>query len=248
MATGWIVFACVFGGVLLGIILRSILPDHHLSSESKDVIKLAMGMLATVAALVLGLLITSAKSSYDTRSSEITVLAANVALLDSVMAHYGPETRDVRDSLRRSVARIVDQMWPHSGSQPAELDPEATRPAVVYKKIMALSPHDEAQRTLRADALRIATDVGRTLSLLLAQGGSSIPLPFLVILVFWVTVIFVSFALYAPPNPTLVVALFIVALSVSAAIFLIRELDDPFQGFIQVSSAPLRTVLMHLGQ
>jgi len=242
------VFACVFGGALLGLFLRSALPDHHRSSESKDVVKLGMGLLATMAALVLSLLIASAKGSYDAQSSEITQLAANVALLDRILAHYGPETKDARDSLGRSVARAIDQMWPQSGSQVAELNPAATGGGGFIDKVQALSPQSEAQRSLRTEALKIATDVARTRSLLFAQAGSSIPLPFLMILVFWVAVIFVSFGLFAPPNATVIATLFVCALSVSGAIFLILELDQPFQGFIQVSSAPLRTALAHLGQ
>src|SRR5215813_2115650 len=248
LATGGVVFACVFGGALLGLFLRSALPDHHRSSESKDVVKLGMGLLATMAALVLSLLIASAKGSYDAQSSEITQLAANVALLDRILAHYGPETKDARDSLGRSVARAIDQMWPQSGSQVAELNPAAAGGEGFIDKVQALSPQSEAQRSLRTEALKIATDVARTRSLIFAQAGSSIPLPFLMILVFWVAVIFVSFGLFAPPNATVIATLFVCALSVSGAIFLILELDQPFQGFIQVSSAPLRTALAHLGQ
>src|SRR5262249_1299837 len=156
LATGGIVFAFVFGGAVLGLFLRSTLPDHHLSSESKDVVKLGMGLLATMAALVLSLLIASAKGSYDAQSSEITQLAANVVLRARVWAHSGPEPKHVRDSLRRTVARAIDQMWPQSGPQAAELNPAATKAEGSYEKIQALSPQNEAQRSLRTEALKIA--------------------------------------------------------------------------------------------
>jgi hypothetical protein len=201
-----------------------------------------------MAALVLSLLIASAKSSYDTQSSELTQMAANVFLLDRVMAHYGPETKEARDLLRRAVARALDGMWPKDGSGPAQWDPTAARGDSLYDKIQALSPRNEAQRSLRAEALRISTDLGRTRWLLFGQEGSSIPVPFLVILIFWVAVIFISFGLFAPPNATVIATLFVCALSVSGAIFLILELDRPFEGFIQMSSAPLRNALAHLGQ
>ncbi len=207
-----------------------------------------MGLLVTMTALVLGLLIASAKSSYDTKRSELTEMAANVVLLDRSLALYGPETNDARDLLRRSVARALDQMWPSSGSQPADLNPAATRAEVLYERIHALSPQSEVQRSLQAEALKIATDLARTRSLLFAQAGSSIPLPFLVILVFWVTVIFVSFGLLAPVNATVVTTLFVCALSVSGAIFLILELDQPFQGLFQLSDAPVRSALANLGR
>ena len=247
-ATGGIVFACVFGGALFGLLLRATLPQHHLTSESKDVVKLGMGLLATMAALVLSLLIASAKTSYDTHRTEVTQLAANVMLLDRIMAHYGAETKESRDLLRAAVARVVDEMWPQGASRRADLNPRAARAEVLYDKILGLSPQSEAQRLLRAEALSIATDLSRTRWLIFEQGGTTIPLPFLVLLIFWVTVIFASFGLFAPANATVVGTLFVCALSVSGAIVLILELDQPLQGLVQLSSGPLRSALANLGQ
>jgi hypothetical protein len=244
---GWIAFACVFGGALLGMFLRAVLPEHHLSTDSKDLVKLGMGLIATMAALVLGLLIASAKSSYDRLSNDMTQISANLILLDRVMAHYGPETKEARDLLRRSVIRVLDQIWPEHSSRPAQLEPGAGSEDL-YDKIHELSPQNEAQRLRQALALQISTDLAQKRWLLVEQSGSSIPMPFLVLLVFWVMVIFVSFGLFAPSNATVIVTLFICALSVSGAIFLILELDQPFAGLIQVSSAPLRNALGHLGQ
>ena len=108
IAISMILFACVFAGALLGIYLRTALPEHHLSTESKDVVKLGMGLIATMAALVLSLLIASTKGSYDTQRSELRQLSANIMLLDRVLAHYGPETKDSRDLLRHAVVRVLD--------------------------------------------------------------------------------------------------------------------------------------------
>lgn len=248
LAIGGAVFGCLFGGALLGLFLRRVLPEHHLSSETRDVVRLGMGLLATMAALVLGLLIASAKGSYDAQSHELTQVAANVMLLDRLLALYGPETKAAREFLRRAVSRGLDLMWPQGGSRPADLDPQATRAEGFYDEIQALTPQSDAQRSLRAEALRISTDLGRTRWLVFAQEGSSIPFPFLTMLIFWIVVIFVSFGLFAPLNTTAVTTLFVCALSVSGAIFLILELDQPFQGFIQVSSGPLRLALGHLGR
>src|SRR6516165_1391537 len=100
LVTSLIVFAVVFGGALVGMALRRILPEHHLSQDTKDVVKLGMGLIGTIAALVLGLLIASAKSSYDTQKNGLAQMAANVLLLDRILAHYGPETKGCRDQLR----------------------------------------------------------------------------------------------------------------------------------------------------
>jgi hypothetical protein len=247
MAIGWIVLACIFGGALLGMVLRPILPQHHLSADSKDVVKLGMGLTATMAALVLALLIASAKSSYDTQRSELTQMSANVILLDRVLAHYGLETKQARELLRRSVARMLDQIWPENSSRPAQLEPTAAGGEILYDQIQELSPRSDAQRSLQAQALNMAIDLGRMRWLLFEQGNRSIPMPFLVLLVFWVTIIFVSFGLFAPPNATVIATLFVCALSISGAMFLVLELDRPFGGLVQISSAPLRNAVAHLG-
>jgi Protein of unknown function (DUF4239) len=247
VAIGGIVFACLFGGALLGMVLRAVLPEHHLSADSKDLVKLGMGLVATMSALVLGLLIASAKGSYDRLSDDLTQISANLILLDRVMAHYGPETQDARDLLRHAVVRALDQLWPKSGSQHIQLEPPSG-PEDLYDKIHELSPQNDAQRLRQAQALQLSTELAQKRWLLVEQSGSSIPMPFVVLLTFWVTVIFVSFGLFAPSNATVIVTLFVCALSVSGALFLILELDQPFVGLIQISSAPLRNALAHLGQ
>jgi hypothetical protein len=247
LAIGCIVFACVFGGALLGVWLRAALPQDHLSAESKDLVKVATGLLATMSALVLGLLVASAKGSYDTQNSELRQASASIILLDRGMAHYGPETKDARALLRRSVADAIDRVWPKSGYRSPQLD-RVTGVEALYDTIQALSPQNEAQRALQGQALRIAIELGGTRWLLSAQRAGSIPMPFLVILVFWLVIIFVSFGLFAPPNATVITTLFVCALSLSGAIFTILELDRPFEGLVMISSEPLRDALARLGQ
>ena len=116
---GLIVLVCVFGGSILGMFLHTILPEQHLSADSKDVIKLGMGLIATMSALVLALLTNSAKGSFDTQRNELTQMSASIILLDRVLAHYGPETKDARDLLKGTVANMINRMWPDEGSWPA---------------------------------------------------------------------------------------------------------------------------------
>jgi hypothetical protein len=239
-----IVFACVFGGALLGILLHGILPQHHLSSDSKDIVKLGMGLVGTMAALVLGLLVASAKGSYDNQSAELKQMSANIALLDRVLAHYGPETKDARDLLRGAVVRTLGQMW-STGSLSG---PTAVGGEIFYDKIQGLAPKNDAQRSLQGQMLSMAIDLGKLRWLMYEQAITSVSMPLLVVLVLWLTVIFISFGLFAPFNATVVSSLFISALSVSGAIFLILEMYTPYAGVIQLSSAPLRAALAHLGQ
>jgi len=245
---GGVTFACVFGGALAALLLHSLLPEEHLSTETKDVVKLGIALIATMAALVLGLLIASAKSTYDTRRNQLLQVSADILLLDRVLANYGAETKDARAMLQRSTAAALEQFWPANRDRPATLGRKATSIEAVFSNIQQLSPHSEAQRFLQSQALTMALDLGRTRVLLFEQLGSSIPVPFLVVLVFWLSIIFASFGLFAPRNATVIAAFFVCALSVSGAIFLILELDQSFEGLLQVSSAPLRTALDELGQ
>ena len=243
MTVSLIVFACVFGGALFGMFLHATLPEHHLSSDSKDVVKMRMGLVGTMAALVLGLLVASAKGSYDAQGTELTQLSANIALLDRVLAHYGPETKEARDLLRVDVARVIDRMWSKAGTSSAPGGEEG-----LYEKLQVLSPKDDKQRSLQAQALNIAITLSQTRWSMYEQGTTSVSVPLVVILVFWLTLILSSFGLFAPANGTVIASLCVCALSVSAAILLILEMYSPYSGLIQVSSAPLRAALAHLGQ
>jgi hypothetical protein len=248
MAISGIVFACVFGGAMLGMFLHNILPEHHISTESKDIVKLAMGLIGTMAALVIGLLTATAKTSYDAQRSEFTQMSADIILLDRVMAMYGPETEETRHLLRRTVASLLDRLEAKKDSRSEPLEHIAAG-GVIYGNIQKLSPQNEAQRGFQAQAQRICAEIAQTRSLMFEQQkGSSIPMPFLVVLVFWLTVILGSFGLFAPRNTTVLVVLFICALSVSGAIFLILELDRPFDGLVHFSNAPLRNALAVLGK
>jgi hypothetical protein len=248
--TFFIALACTFGAMLLGMGLRALLPEHHLSSESSDTVKLGTGMIATLAALVLGLLIASAKGTFDTMTAELRQTGAKIMLLDRVLAQYGPETREARDFLRRSVTSALQRIWPEETNAVAVGEVQALHYTETFQdRLRQLSPHNDAQRSLLSQALQLSTDVAEARALLSEQvGQSSIPVPFLVMLVFWLTIIFASFGLFAPRNTTVIVVLFVCALSVAAALFMIVELDQPYQGFIKISSAPLRNALAHLGQ
>ena len=237
--TAVIVFGCLVGAVLLGRTLRRLLPEDHLTADSRDTIKLAMGLVATMAALVLGLLVSSAKGSYDTERSEVIQMAAKVAFFDRVFTNYGPEAAGARAGFHETVKDAVRQMWPGEAGVPVHLAPNARAGNAVYSAIEGLSPHDDTQRKLKDQATTLATDFAQLRSLLAAQSVPSISTPMLIILVSWLVVIFLGFSVLAPPNPTVILALMVSALAVSGAIFLILELDQPFGGLIQISSEPM---------
>jgi len=246
--TGALVFACLFGAGLLGVRVRAALPEDHLSMETKDAVKVGMGLVATMAALVLGLLVASTKGSYDAQKNEVTQMAAKTVFLDRVLANYGSESAESRDLLRRSVGSAISHMWPDKkSSQPAQLDPSASSGEAFFNSIQKLSPQNDVQRSLKSQAAQIAADLGQMRWLLFEQTETSISVAMLIVLISWLAIIFVSAGLFAPPNATVVIALMLAALSVSGAIFLILELDMPFDGVIQISQKPMYNALIHLG-
>ena len=244
------VFVCVFGGAMAGILLHRGLPEHHREGESKDVIKLVLGLIATIAALVLGLLIASAHTSYDTQESEVRQLAVHVALVDRILANYGPEAIEARVMLREIVAADVDRIWPDQGAGTAGLPSREARGRGedLFARIARLSPVSEVQKFAQGRALQLLTDMANTRRLMAEQAGGSLSWPFFVVLVFWLVVLFLGFGLFARLNATVLVAFFIGALSVGGAIFLILEMNHPYTGVMQISSAPMRKALDEIGK
>src|ERR1700693_2369995 len=248
LTTAGIVFALVLGSALAAMFVRDLLPESHLSADSKDAVRVGIALIATMEALVLSLLIASAKNSYDTRRNLLVRLSADIVMLDHELAHYGPETKDARSLLQRSVAATLVRFWPGEGSTPVAKLVIASSVEALYDAVETLSPRTEDQRALRSQALTLALDVGRERALLVGNLGSAIPIPFLVILVFWLCIIFASFGLFAPRNATVITVFCACALSVAGAIFLILELDRAIGGPLQVSGAPLRAALGELSR
>ncbi|HEX7970536.1 MAG TPA: hypothetical protein VF502_20120 [Stellaceae bacterium] len=249
MTIAGIVLGVIFLGALLGVVLRANLPGHHVEESSKDSVRLVMGLIATMSALVLGLLIASAKSSYDTQSGELVHLAADVIQLDRILAHYGPESLPARARFRDTVERSIDRIWPHGGGRSVSLGlpGDKNESADFYALISHLQPQTSAQRFAQARALEIGAELSRTRVLMSEQTGSSIAWPFLVVLVFWLAILFMGFGMFAPANATVLAALFVGALSVAGAVFLILELDQPYEGLMRLPSAVLRNALAQIG-
>jgi hypothetical protein len=249
LATAAVAFLFIFGGALFGMSLHTRLPADHLSSESRDVVKLGTGLIATMAALVLGLLTASAKESFDLQRSEIQQSATNVILLDRTLAELGPSATDIRRAVRRALEERIASIWPKAG--PVKIEDPAAVAGVegIESAIGHLVPADDAQRQLKDKALQICEQLMQTRWLLSGQAAAtSIPLAMLAVVVFWLMVIFASFGVLAPPNRTVFVVLLLSALSVSGAIFLILEMDRPLQGLLKIPSSALDYALAHVGQ
>ncbi len=249
-AISLIVLACVSVCAFAGIIINSMLPEHHLSDGSKEVIKLSMGLIATLAALVLGLLTSSAKTTFDLSNTEIQQSAANCIQLDRALARYGPETKPIREQFKQLIIDRLRATWPEHAAPTINIDtPERLRAVESFwGEIGKLSPQTDAQRECKAQAQQIGRDLMAMRWLVFAQVRTQLPMPFLIVLAFWLCILFGGFGLLAPRNATVIAALALCALAVSGSVFLVLEMGNPVGGLIRASSAPLQYALSQLGQ
>jgi hypothetical protein len=233
-----------------GLFLRYLLPDNHLNENARDVVKLGSGLIGTIAALMLGLLINSANNSLDTLSNELTETSATIVELDDTLASYGPETAELRQLLRKIVVAVLETIGPEDilkegNTEKIDVAKELRK---TQGKLRAMSPKNNAQTILLSEAFQEVKQLTHSRLLLLEHKKRQISGILLFVLIFWLNVIFVSFGLLAPNNKTVIGVLFVCALSVSAAIFILMEMNSPYKGFISVSAAPLRNALELLGR
>jgi hypothetical protein len=243
-----LVFVLIFGGALIGVVVRPLLSEQHLHPDSRDVVKMTTGLIGTLAALVLGLLIASAKSSFDQKTNQVRQMTATIILLDDLLMQYGPEATHLRNLLRQSIQPLANRIW-HEEQVPARRPVrfESSAESLAFEtELERLAPANDTQRSLQSRAIAAFTEGAQLRLQLFAQTGGAIPVPFLVILVFWLSAIFVSFTLFARTNLIVMAALLVGALSFACAIFLVLELDNPFTGLMGISSATLRSALLPL--
>ena len=235
-------------GILLGSSLQRILRKSQLTAGSKEVIKLSIGVVATLAALVLGLLVASAKSSYEERRSEINQITAGVIMLDYLLKKYGDDAKAARMALRKEIPSVIDRIWREGQLLPSHAAPfkPLSEGEALYKLILDLQAANDDKRGLQTRIMQVTNDLARLRLILFSHLHSSIPLPFLAVLLLWMIVLFAGYSLMAPATATSMMFLAICALSVSGAIFLILELDQPFAGVMMIPSEPLRNALHYL--
>ena len=243
------IFAAMLAGAILGMWLRSSLPEHHLSVGTMDVVKLATGLIGTLSALVLGLMISSAKGSFDSINNSLIENAARVVILDHALESYGPDVAPLRKALRSEYAIRVQALSSESVEQLTQLDAPHVRTEMerIMLHIGKLDPRDDSQRAAKARALQIVEDIAGARQLLKLHMHGSISLPLLIVLASWLVLIFTSFGLIGASNHTVLVALVFGAAAASGAIFLILEMDQPFGGLITINSKPLLEAVSHLG-
>jgi hypothetical protein len=250
LTTSVIALACVFSAALLATIFRNRIPDAYQAPDSKDVVRLVMGLVVTTVAIALGLLVGSAKSFFDTQNAEMAQLAANYVLLDRMLGQYGPEANDARATLRTVLAnQLAGQNQPLGASKTySDIKSGATVSHAIIDKIHGLSPKDDDQKFFRQQCLNLEIQLGQIRWLMYEQNTVPFPRFLLVMLIAWLIVLFVSFGIFAPRNPLVLAGFLVSAAAVCGAILLILQMYNPQRGLIRVSDAPLRAAMEQLGR
>jgi uncharacterized membrane protein len=246
LAISSLVFALVFGGALLGMVIRRLLPEAHFVPEAKDTIRLAIGLVVTMTGLVLGMLVSSAKTFFDSEKNQVAELSSQIIVLNDLLTAYGPETAKLRVEARQSVEEVVDRIWPTTNTQSSQLRPSAAG-SYLYGQLELLAPKTDAQASAKAQLLAATISLKKTYSLMYLQSEQTSIAPMLLAVVTsWLVAIFISFGVFAPRNSTVLTTLVVCALAVSAAIFIINEMYSPFSGTIKISPAAVRDALSQM--
>jgi hypothetical protein len=243
---GAVSFAAIFGGVLIGRFTARRLPNHHLSSETQSAVTVSVAVIGTLSALVLGLMISAANSSFSARTDEVRQLSLQLIRIDRNLRRYGPEANDARARLRAWAITKTQQLFPEKGQPRPSSQITIELLEKVQDALLVLKPKDERQKYLGTLCVTLSSNIIQARWSLEARGGHSIPTPFLVLLIFWLAIVFASFGLFAPANPTAMIALLLCALAVSGGIVLIEDLDNPGSGFIQIPPDSMRRALVEI--
>ena len=246
-----VVSVCAFAGGIAGMLLQRALPAHHLSKETTEVVRLGAGMLSVLAALVLGLMIATARDALDGADRLVRGFSAELVQTDQALAAYGPEAAPARGLLRRYAGAMLERGWGWERSDQSLLDaglPAGTALERVRAAVLALDPADPARRWLREQALAGSGAMLKARWELLERREPAIHPAFLAVLTTWVALIFASFGLDGPRNATVVCTFAVCALAIGAAVFLVLEMEGPFEGLIRVADRPVEVALDRMGR
>lgn len=245
----FVVALVMMAGALGGALLRKHLPSRHFDAETMEVVKLGLGFLATLSALVMGLVISSSKASYDARAEMVHSTAALIIQFDASLWQIGPEAEPIRQVLKEELRSTMKRVWKARGVVDMP-DPAASKQVVVHldKMLFELSVSGEMQRQAMANAFQQLAELSRINASAFTQHGSDVIMPLLAVVVCWMMLNVGGWNLFAPANRMVMGVNLICSLSVASAIFLILELDQPFNGVISISDAPMRAALVRLSE
>jgi fumarate reductase subunit D len=243
IAVSCMVFALVFAGALAGMGLRRILPEEHFGADAKDTVRLAIGLVVTMTGLVLGMLVSSAKTYHDAQKSKVAEISAEILFLDQLLTIYGPEAKQTRIEAHQLAEDGAERIWPSQASGQVQLRPR-DNVADFYQQLQLLAPKNDMQIAIKAELMSRTLDLRKADWLMFLESEqTSASIPLVAVVTSWLLAIFISFGIFAPPNSTVIVTLIVCAVAVSAAIFIIMEMYSPFSGIFRISPTAIHDAL-----
>jgi hypothetical protein len=213
------------------------------------VVKLSAAIVVSLTSLVLALMLSSANSSFSVNAGIVKKLSSDLIHLDHMLRTYGPQANEARATVRAYATKKNEELFPVSEGPSTSNRETADLLDALLDSILSLSPTDQRHTALISQALTVTNNIYNERWLLWANPGTTVPLQFLFVLIFWLFLIFVSFGLFAPVNATVVTSFFLCSLAVTGAILMILELGDPMHhSWLQVSSEPMRLALLEIGR
>ncbi|MCX5580292.1 hypothetical protein [Kaistia terrae] len=247
IAVSLVAFVAIFGGVLCGLTASRLLPEHHLGAETRNAVGVSMAVVGTMSALVIGLLISTASTSFSARTNAIGNLSVDIVRLNRSLVRYGPDASGIRDTIRTYAQAKVGEL--SAGVDRHEMGMQTLEMLErVSDQIFDLRPTTDRERQIQAQAVQLVNEIQDARWLLIERDTSAVPGPFLVLLIFWLSILFASFGLFAPRNVTAILALFLCSVAVAGGIFMILELALPSEGVVTPSLEPMRAAIAELGR
>jgi hypothetical protein len=248
IAVSSIVFSSIFASGLAGMAIRRVIPADYLGTGEKEIARLVTGLMTTMAAIVLGMLVSSAKASYDARTNEVAEISSEVVTIDHMLSRYGEETAEIRGQFRLLVEAGVTRIWPAQSPVQAELRPRDDG-EILVDELRQLAPKNDAQAQVKVQVLGLVVELRKTQWLLfLKSKQSALPILLLLVVVSWLALIYLSFGLFTPPSPTIIVIFVFGALAVTGAVLIILELYTPFKGVLRISPDPILEAISQMGR
>lgn len=248
LAVGALVFVSLFAGACAGMWGARRLRENHLSKETQEAVKLGVGMVAAMASLILGLMTASVKGNFDATARDVQQFATDLITLDVSLRTYGPGANDARQALIAYTRHALAETWPGEDSARSRI--QSTSSEILLEalghQIRILAPASALQGELRAEALDRYKTVTALRWTVVGEAVTTVPPVFIAVLIVWLTLIFISFGLFAPVNAVSVVMFFLCSLSLAGALFLILEMSGPFDGIIHVPSSAMSHALAQM--
>ena len=249
-------FLVLCAAAALGSYIRARLPDRHRSQETMALVQVTISLLVTFTSIVLALLTGAVTSGFDQASRNDGTFAGQLVQVDQCFRDYGSETDYMRQEFRSYVAAVIASTWPNEPPPKDISHPNVSKDPItgeglsltvlldnIHTELRELLPKDTVQQRVLADCDAEFASFQKSRWDVIEESNSFISPPFYGVLTIWLVILFASFGLTARPNPITIIVVALTAFSISIAVGVIADLDQPYGGIFGIPSAATRNAL-----